>query len=113
MGGVFKVRRKLLANSQLQVGKQGNVVDSVLFGNTTGCMVQATTVTMVTGSLLAPQAAVGDMVFLTAGSLPADVYIQSACITAASTITASYYNAGSATATAVTVSAQYFIVSAS
>ena len=113
MGGVFKVRRKLLANSQMQVGKQGNVADQIVFGTTTGCMVQATTVTAVTGSFLAPNANAGDMVFLTAGSLPADVFIASACVTAASTITASYYNAGSATATAVTISAQYFIVSAS
>jgi len=113
MGGVFKVRRKLLANSQFQVGKQGNVVDSVLFGQTTGCMVQATTVTGVTGSFLAPEAAVGDFVWLTAGSLPVDVTIVAACVTAASTITASYYNSGSATATAATITAQYLIFSAS
>ena len=108
-----KVRRKLLANSQFQLGPNGNVLDQILSGVVTGCMNAATTVTMSTGSFVVANANAGDMVFLTPASLPADAALVSACVTAASVVTGSFYNSGSATAAESAITMQYFIISAS
>ena len=113
MGGVFKVRRKLLANSQLQVGKQGNVADQMQFGTAVGDFLSTGCLTMSTGSFVVANANAGDMVFLMAGSLPANIFIASACVTAASTITASFYNTGSGSATGVGITVNYLLISAS
>jgi hypothetical protein len=68
---------------------------------------------MSTASFVVPNAVDGDIVALTPGSLPADMFLASASVTAASTITASLYNSGSATAAAVELTMQYILLSAS
>jgi len=110
----FKTRRTLISKGGTKTGSDGNIVRQIMAGTTTGCMNVATTVTQSTGSfVVAGLPADALIIGFIPGSLPADVFLPSASVTAASVITASFYNSGSATAAESAITMQYWAISAS
>lgn len=110
----FKVRRRLNATGGLAVGPTGgNYADAIHFGQVSASLPELATTETQVGSMLAPGVAEGDLVWLTPASLPSDAQIIAACATAASTITASYYNSGSATISTVDLTISYLAISPS
>jgi hypothetical protein len=109
---VFKTRRKHLAKGGLQVGVNGQTVDDMLFGSACLNAPSAAADGRVTGSGAISNVADGDTVVITpVASLPAGLFLYSACGISGG-IAASWMNSGStAISTSADVAVNYFVLS--
>ena len=109
----FSASKTASFNGAVRISSIGTSFSKIQAGTANGCHPTLAANVLGVGSILIANAAVGDLVFLTPGSMPPTLTLISACITAASKVSASFYNSGSPSATESAITFQYFIITAS
>ena len=109
----FSASKTASFNGAFRVSSVGTSIQKIQTGTANGCHPTLTSDVLGVGSILIPNAAVGDLVFLMPGSMLPLLNLLAACVTAASKVSASFYNSGSATSTESAITFQYILIQAS
>lgn len=112
----FKLRQSTLMTNNIQAGSLGNALSKLQFGKSTiysPSFAATAGASAATGTFTISNAALGDMLFVTAGSVPVGLNITSACVTAAS-VASLYFNTSGCTGVAsCQLTIQYLLLSGS
>ena len=110
LGGVHKVRRRLLAKGGMKVGSNGTTINKILAGTVSACVPVVNASAVGTGSMLIPDAEAGDRVILSGSQGSAGIGVYAAIATAACSVTACYFNPTGTNSSASTLTFSYILM---